>query len=90
MFAVIAIMAPTSRLPTVMGPFAAFLGEVARFTDHNHSLRASDSVWLIPLPGESPILTGVAAAADRYQIAYRILYFEKAPQEFGTPGTASH
>ncbi len=80
MFVVIAATPPSKPIAQQTGPWSGFLNALSETggsigTDQ----RPSVSTWLLPLPSATPVLASVLAAAQEFEIPYRVLYFDSAP-----------
>ena len=87
MFVVIAATPPTATIAQQTGPWSGFVNAV-RETGGNIGTdqRPSVSTWLLHLPSATPVLASVLAAAQEFEIPYRVLYFDSAPHSHVASG----
>lgn len=81
--ALVIVFAPLSTVGRTQGQWPAFVSEIASISpeigDQKHP---SETTWLLSLPEDTLIFSGIVNRASSRSLQHRVLYFEKAPLEY--------
>lgn len=81
--ALVIVFAPSTSASRIQGQWPAFVSEISSISpeigDPKHP---SETTWLLSLPEDTLIFSGLVNCASSRSLRHRVLYFDNPPLEY--------